>query len=806
MKKEMAEQRSEQLKILLDEALDAIYIGNLNTVDSDLMLPDEAPGGIVITWFSSDERFIHADGAVHRPLFGMGNRRVTLTAEAALSGIRSQRHFSATVLQEAKAIVIREMLPVKMTAEPGALVRLPSVVIVSCDDGRLTTLPVLWPLGNADDPGVFPVPDAEGEYTYTGTLQGKAEFSDENVRGPLTVIRVVDPREDARRKGERWSEELQGPMYMPARESGPARQLQYFSIREIRLLPDSDYEMAQRRMNAWLLARDEGQMLYAFRRACGLSTEGARPMTGWDAEDCRLKGHTTGHYLSGLALAYAATGDVRFQKKIRRLTEGLAACQDAFAASKKTAPGFLSAYSEEQFDLLERFTPYPEIWAPYYTLDKIMSGLYDCYILADCGQAMEILQKMGDWVYRRLARLSKQQLDRMWSMYIAGEFGGMIGTMVRLYRLSGQADHLLAAQMFSNEKLFYPMELGVDTLEDMHANQHIPQIIGAMEMYETTGDSRYWKIAWNFWRIVTEGHVYGNGGVGETEMFHAAHALKKYLTEKTAESCASYNMLRLTGLLFPYRPEGHLLDYYENTLLNHILVSASHKADGGTTYFLPLCPGGRKEYSTEENTCCHGTGMESRYRFMEHIYAWDEEVVYVNLLIPSVLESEGVHLVTEAGEDGVISIQTLLNLPKDLRIHIPQIMTEVLEAEAEERIRVGGLPVPGCRIRNGFLEIPGGFVAGDRVTIHLPMRLAVVKDSEAAGLAHLTFGLHILAEISEDSSCRELPDPAALSQKEDMSFTCGERKLVPFSRIDRENYHVYFRYQADQGGINERLP
>ena len=82
-------------------------------------------------------------------------------------------------------------------------------------------------------------------------------------------------------------------------------------------------------------------------------------------------------------------------------------CQDAFAATGKYHRGFLSAYSEEQFDLLEVYTKYPEIWAPYYTLDKIMSGLYDCHVLAGNETAKEILDLMGDWVYDRKRKSSE---------------------------------------------------------------------------------------------------------------------------------------------------------------------------------------------------------------------------------------------------------------------------------------------------------------------------------------------------------------------------------------------------------------
>lgn len=96
---------------------------------------------------------------------------------------------------------------------------------------------------------------------------------------------------------------------------------------------------------------------------------------------------------------------------------------------------------------------------------------------------------------------------------------------------------------------------------------------------------------------MTGGHTYCIGGVGETEMFHRANTTCSYLTDKAAESCASYNMLRLTSQLFEYTRSGNLMDYYDNTLRNHILTSSSHKCDGGTTYFLPLGPVAEKNSS-----------------------------------------------------------------------------------------------------------------------------------------------------------------------------------------------------------------
>ena len=92
-------------------------------------------------------------------------------------------------------------------------------------------------------------------------------------------------------------------------------------------------------------------------------------------------------------------------------------------------------------------------------------------------------------------------------------------------------------------------------------------------------------------------------------------------------------MPRLTSQLFEYTRSGNLMDYYDNTLRNHILTSSSHKCDGGTTYFLPLGPGGSKVILPfREFLSVMEPVWESRFRYMENIYAQDEDALYINLL------------------------------------------------------------------------------------------------------------------------------------------------------------------------------
>lgn len=732
----------------IQKDLEGIYIGNLGTVDNDLVLPLEGKMGSKFVWETSADHFITTEGVVHRPLHGMGHRNVTLTVKAYLEDETGERVFYATVLQEGRETIVTKIEQVKKECKISEKTELPSVVIVHSQDGRCLTLPVEW-----------------------------EKYEDMETEGVLRVKGIVEGTEKRAEAVITYKEKIEV-------ENAPCRMGEFFSINDVRLKEGTIHYEYQQKMLAYLRSVNDDQMLYNFRKASGLDTLGAEPMTGWDADECKLKGHTTGHYLSGLALAWGATGEKCFKEKIKYMVDSLAKCQEAFAASGQYHRGFLSAYSEEQFDLLEEFTKYPEIWAPYYTLDKIMSGLYDCYVIAENEKARDILDLMGDWVYDRLSRLPKETLDKMWSMYIAGEYGGMLGTMVKLYQLTGKENHKKAAELFANEKLFYPMEENLDTLEDMHANQHIPQIMGAMDMFQTVGGAKWWKIGKNFWEIITGGHIYTIGGVGETEMLHRAGTTCSYLTEKAAESCASYNMLRLTGQIFNYTFDGNMMDYYDNTLRNHILTSCSHEEDGGTTYFMPLGAGQCKEYSTTENTCCHGTGMESRFRYMENIYAQDEEYTYVNLYIDSVLN--GLLEIQTDEVAGEMKVHCLRDLDYKLKIQIPVWMRENYEVFVNGKKEI-------VRLEQGYAVIERLLNKSDEVTVKSEWKLRLVENNSDSSYINVAYGPYILAEISEEKEILSLPELDKFKKIEKNTFEAEGRRFKPFAQVDLESYHVYFK-------------
>jgi hypothetical protein len=77
----------------------------------------------------------------------------------------------------------------------------------------------------------------------------------------------------------------------------------------------------------------------------------------------------------------------------------------------------------------------------------------------------------------------------MWSRYIAGEYGGMNEVMARLFRLTGDRRFLDTARLFDNTVFFFgnaSRDHGLATVRGRHANQHIPQITGALETFRST--------------------------------------------------------------------------------------------------------------------------------------------------------------------------------------------------------------------------------------------------------------------------------------------------------------------------------
>lgn len=730
----------------IEKDIEELYLGNLKTVEFDLDLPKEGANGSAIEWISEHERFLSPEGKVTRPKRGVGDRKVLLHGIFRYGDEAVEKIYEVNILEEPDETKIVEIFPLQRNCGVGKEMNLPQSVVVKTVKGQILSYPVSWESGNRvcfSNAGTYEILGKVGETELSAKL----------------IINVSEVYEEPKKDTKRL--------------------VRGFTKGEVKLLPGTVFWENRERDIEYLKSINADQMLYNFRKAAGLDTKQAPAMTGWDSPDGNLRGHTTGHYLSAIALCYRETKDEEVLKKIESMIDGLAECQEAFEGQEGFQEGYIGAYSEQQFDLLEQGAKYPEIWAPYYTLHKILAGLLDCYTYAGNETALQIAMKSGKWVYRRLARLTPEHRASMWNMYIAGEFGGINETMARLYEISGEACYLECAKMFDNDKLFVPMEEKQDALERLHANQHIPQILGSMEIFKATGEKRYYDIARFFWKAVTESHIYVNGGTGESEMFLAPNLIGRKLTKDTTESCATYNMLKLTKELYEFEPKASYMDYYERAVWNHMAGTFDKELTGESTYFFPLNPGGQREFLFE-NSCCHGTGMESQMKYTEGIYFQDEESIYVNLFVSSELMCEEKSLFIGQTMDEKEPQRTLLCM-KGNGSKIKLKIRKPYWCEGEAQVTVNGKSWDTSFDETGYYILSKEWT-DDTVEIYFPCKLRTEFTKDCPEVGAFAYGPYVLAVLLEEEEMLTL-------EEKDVE----QKKLVPLCYVDKEKYHTYHK-------------
>ena len=457
-----------------------------------------------------------------------------------------------------------------------------------------------------------------------------------------------------------------------------------------------------------------------------------KQLGGWESRDCDLRGHTTGHVMSALALIYASTGDEIFKMKGDSLVAGLAEVQKAHGN------GYLSAFPE---GLIDRNIQGKSVWAPWYTLHKILSGLIDQYLYADNAEALDVASAMGDWAYSKLSPLDENTRQRM----IRNEFGGVNESFYNLYSLTGKDKYLWLAHFFYHDDVIDPLKKGDADMGTKHTNTFIPKVLAEARNYELTGSDTSRTLSEFFWRTVTDRHVFAPGCCSDKEHFFDPDRMSEHLSGYTGESCCTYNMLKLSRHLFCWTGSADVADYYERALYNHILGQQDPET-GMLCYFLPLEDGAYKVYSTPENSfwCCVGSGFESNAKYGESIYFHDDDNVYVNLFIPSVLEWEekGLDLVqkTDFPEDDTVDITVMESDGSETGIFL-----RYPSWSGKPEIKVNGRKVKVEQDSGSYIKIVRKWRPGDRITARFPMSLRLEPAADNPSKAAVLYGPIVLA-------------------------------------------------------------
>lgn len=532
--------------------------------------------------------------------------------------------------------------------------------------------------------------------------------------------------------------------------------LREVSLHDVRLDPDSIYGKAQQTNLEYLLILDVDRLVWNFRNQAGLPTPG-KPYGGWESEE--LRGHFVGHYMSASALMWASTHNSTLHDKMTSVVNALYACQ------KKTGTGYLSAFPSELFDRFEDIKP---VWAPYYTIHKIMAGLLDQYSIAGNSQTLQMVVWMAEYFGNRVKKvIQTYTIERHW-LSLNEETGGMNDVLYRLYSITGDQKHLILAHLFDKPCFLGLLAVQSDSLSGFHANTHIPVVVGAQMRYEITGDPLYKDISTFFMDIVNSSHSYATGGTSVSEFWSYPKRMAETLSTEAEESCTTYNMLKVSRNLFRWTKEIAYADHYERALTNGVLSIQRGREPGVMIYMLPQGPGQSKATSYHgwgsqfnDFWCCYGTGIESFSKLGDSIYFEEmgsTPALYIIQFIPNSFN----------WKSGGITINQKIKPISSWESYLYVLLT-ISSSESTAKSSTLNMRIPSWTSSNGgkatvndqdlSFTLPGSFLSvtrkwssGDGLALQLPisLRTEAIKDErpDYASIQAVLFGPYLLAGLT----------------------------------------------------------
>lgn len=568
----------------------------------------------------------------------------------------------------------------------------------------------------------------------------------------------------------------------------------------------------------YLLYLDADRLLAPCYEAIGLEPKKER-YGGWEKKS--ISGHSLGHFLSALSNMYLATGDLNIKEKLNYAIDELSYLQDI----DKT--GYVSGFEKDCFNKVfsknfnvTRFE-LGDSWVPWYSIHKIYAGLLDVYKLTNNKKALNILIKLSNWAKEGLDNLTEEEFDKM--LYC--EQGGMCEFFGELYEVTNEKKYLDLAIRFIDKEIIYPLMEEKDELEGKHANTQIPKILGIAKLYDITKKEKYKKASEYFWDIVTNERSYAIGGNSADE--HFGKIGSEALGVTTAETCNTYNMLKLTEYLYNWNHDVKYMDYYEKALYNHILASQD-PISGMKTYFISTKPGHFKIYCSPDKSfwCCTGTGMENPAKYIRNIYYFERDSLYVNLFISSSIKIE----------ESNIKITQITDFPREEKTKL--VIEETNNETYEIKIRIPYWLNNDIKVilnknyiefkkDKGYISIKRLWEKGDNLDISLDMNLHTYVSREDKNKINFMYGPLVLAgafgrenfpetDILEDhlklNHYKGIDVPVIISEDDNLlnnikkqedrvlefeldlknQDTNKKVKLIPFYNLHHERYTIYF--------------
>jgi DUF1680 family protein len=649
------------------------------------------------------------------------------------------------------------------------------------------------------------------------------------------------------------------PRYVGAGSNAAVRPFRLYDV----TLGEGLFKEKRERILNFARQYDQRRFLVLFNNTAGRpNPPGVQVPGGWE-DGGLLSGHWTGHFMTMLAQATVGTDEQIFPDKLGWMVDEIGACQDALAGTT-VHPGYVGAKPEDVVLRVgpPRFALYggnqsTNTWAPWYVQHKIMRGLVDAYTLTGNERAFEIVVKMANWAHLALTLgdinhpdyagpVTRDDLNFMWDTYIAGEYGGANEILAEIHALTGDARHLETAKRFDNrESLFGACVENRDILvrapgtqpgrrrpPRLHANQHVPNFTGYMRIFEQTGEDEYRQAAKNFLGMIVPHRMFAQGGTSgnfpgsnnNVEQLQNRDNIANAIAQDGAETCTTYNLLKLARNLFLHEQDPAYMDYYERGLVNQI---AGSRADNDVTtnpqltYFQPLTPGRGRSYGNT-GTCCGGTGLENHTKYQETVYFYsaDASTLWVNLFIASTLpwEEKGFTITQET--DFPRQEGTKLTVdgsgPLTIKLRVPAWV------EKGYTVRINGVDQGVNATPGSYLSLDRRWSRGDTIEVSMPFSIRIERARDRPDTQSVFYGPLLLPILGNPGggSYRELTlypslkrdgdySRAAITPAGGQTFTTHGFTLRPHYVGDNQPHSPYFRRVEPEivfGSIRSGVP
>ncbi|HUZ97147.1 MAG TPA: beta-L-arabinofuranosidase domain-containing protein [Edaphobacter sp.] len=577
----------------------------------------------------------------------------------------------------------------------------------------------------------------------------------------------------------------------PMNASASTAPLTQFEYQDVQLL-DGPMLVQFRHNHRLFLDLNEDSLLKPFRQLSGLPAPG-EDMGGWYSPSSLfdpprnmtgyIPGHSFGQYLSGLARAYAVTGDKATQAKVQRLVAGF------------------SPTISQKF--------YQDYCIPAYTFDKTNCGLIDAHQFARDPQALAVLNRATDAV---LPFLPPKALDRAEMM--ARPHKNISFTWDETYTLpenfylayqrgAGSRYRQLARRFLQDDTYFDPLSENKNVLPGQHAYSHVNALNSAMQAYLTDGSQKHLTAARNGFAFVQQ-QSFATGGWGPNETFQdpngngLADSLAK--THSSFETpCGAYGHFKITRYLMGVTGDSRYGDSMETVLYNTILGARPIRSDGVSFYYSDYNHDAKKVDYEQKWPCCSGTFPQLTADYGISSYFRGAKGINVNLYVPS-------RVTWQQGNARVsLTQQTQYPANGDTSMHLaishPERFAVALRIPAwagrSTKVTVNGKPIDTALTPGTWATIDRTWKDGDRIELSLdmPLRLAPIDEQhpQVVALLYGPVALFAIEPAAETITQKQLLAAQRIGNSAiwQVATDAGKVRMVPFPEIKDETYRLY---------------